>query len=72
MAGAGRDNIDNGFILAYGGIEENCTIRAMFDAKRDELSDIVHRLALLYDAESIRRTSRNVQISGMFGNGGTT
>ena len=25
-------------------IEENCTIRAMFDAKRDELSDIVHRL----------------------------
>lgn len=42
--GAGRDNIDNGFILAYGGIEENCTIRAMFDAKRDELSDIVHRL----------------------------
>ena len=26
----------------------------------------------LYDAESIRRTSRNVQISGMFGNGGTT
>ena len=44
VAGAGRDNIDNGFILAYGGIEENCTIRAMFDAKRDELSDIVHRL----------------------------
>ena len=44
IAGAGRDNIDNGFILAYGGIEENCTIRAMFDAKRDELSDIVHRL----------------------------
>ena len=44
VAGAGRDNIDNGFILAYGGIEENCTIRAMFNAKRDELSDIVHRL----------------------------
>ena len=44
VAGAGRDNIDNGFILAYGGIEENCTIRAIFDAKRDELSDIVHRL----------------------------
>ena len=44
VAGAGRDNIENGFILAYGGIEENCTIRAMFDAKRDELSDIVHRL----------------------------
>ena len=44
VAGAGRDNIDNGFILAYGGIEENCTIRAMFDAKRDELADIVHRM----------------------------
>ena len=34
VAGAGRDNIDNGFILAYGGIEE----------KRDELADIVHRM----------------------------
>ena len=44
VAGAGRDNIDNGFILAYGGVEENCTIRAMFDAKRDELADIVHRM----------------------------
>lgn len=37
-------NIENGFILAYGGIEENCTLQAMFDAKRDELSDKVHRL----------------------------
>lgn len=39
--------IDNGFILIYGGIEENCTIRAMFDAKKDELSDIVHQLVFL-------------------------
>ncbi len=39
--------IENGFILIYGGIEENCTIAAMFDAKRDELSDIVHRLVFL-------------------------
>ena len=30
--------IEGGFVLAYGGIEENCTLRAMFDAKRDELS----------------------------------
>ncbi len=37
-------NIENGFILAYGGIEENCTLRAMFDAKKDELSDKVHRI----------------------------
>ena len=47
VAGAGRDNIENGFILVYGGIEENCTIRAMFDAKRDELSDIVHQLLFI-------------------------
>lgn len=33
--------MDGGFILVYGGIEENCTIRAMFDAKKDELSDQV-------------------------------
>lgn len=37
-------NIENGFVLAYGGIEENCTLKAMFDAKRDELSDKVHHL----------------------------
>ena len=39
--------IEIGFILAYGGIEENCTIKAMFDAKRDELSDKVHKLLFL-------------------------
>ncbi len=36
--------IADGFVLVYGGIEENCTLRAMFDAKRDELSDKVHRM----------------------------
>ncbi len=36
--------IENGFVLAYGGIEENCTLQAMFDAKRDELSDKVQRI----------------------------
>lgn len=35
-------NLENGFVLAYGGVEENCTLRAMFDAKADELSDKVH------------------------------
>lgn len=40
-------NIENGFVLAYGGIEENCTIKAMFDSKRDELSDKIHRLLFL-------------------------
>ena len=37
-------NIENGFVLVYGGVEENCTLRAIFDAKRDELSDKVHRM----------------------------
>lgn len=37
-------NIENGFILVYGGIEENCTIKAMFDARRDEMQDTVHAL----------------------------
>ena len=36
--------IENGFILIYGGIEENCTIRAIFDARRDEMQDTVHSL----------------------------
>lgn len=36
--------MEGGFILVYGGIEENCTIKALFDAKRDELSDQVHGL----------------------------
>ncbi len=37
-------NIDNGFILAYGGIEENCSIEAMFAEKRDELRDQVRKI----------------------------
>ena len=37
-------NIENGFILAYGGIEENCTLQAMFDAKEIDLTE--------YEAES--------------------
>lgn len=36
--------MDGGFILTYGGIEENCTIRAIFDARKDELSDLVQRM----------------------------
>ncbi len=35
-------NIDGGFILVYGGIEENCSFRALLAARRDELSDKVH------------------------------
>lgn len=36
--------IDGGFLLVYGGIEENCTIKAVFRAKREELSDRINRL----------------------------
>lgn len=36
--------IEDGFILVYGGIEENCTIQALFNSNRDELSDQVHKL----------------------------
>ncbi len=38
--------IDNGFVLVYGGIEQNCTLRAIFDAEREEMQDTVH--AILY------------------------
>ena len=40
----GNDNIRGGFVLLYGGIEENCTFKAMFDSKKGELSDKVHVL----------------------------
>lgn len=34
--------IDGGFVLIYGGIEENCSIKAIFDEKREELVDAVN------------------------------
>lgn len=43
----GNDNIRGGFVLLYGGIEENCTFKAMFDSKKGELSDKVHVLLFL-------------------------
>ena len=36
--------IDGGFVLAYGGIEENCSFEAMFAAQREKLQDQVHSL----------------------------
>lgn len=36
--------MDGGFILTYGGIEENCTLKAVFDSGREGLSDQVNRL----------------------------
>lgn len=32
--------ITNGFLLIYGGIEENCSFTALFDAAREELQDL--------------------------------
>ncbi|XOQ45027.1 MAG: V-type proton ATPase subunit E [Clostridium sp.] len=37
-------NIDGGFVLSYGGIEENCSFSALFEARRDELQDKVNQL----------------------------
>lgn len=37
-------NIENGFVLSYGGVGENCTLRAVFDMKKDELTDKVHKM----------------------------
>ena len=45
----GKD-IENGFVLVYGGIEDNCSIKALFDAKRDDMQDTVN--ALLYRKEA--------------------
>ena len=36
--------IDNGFILAYGGVEENCTFRAMFDSRKEALKDAARKV----------------------------
>ncbi|MGI6177800.1 MAG: V-type ATP synthase subunit E [Eubacterium sp.] len=37
-------DIKNGCVLVYGGIEENCTLDAIFSAKKDELSDLAVKI----------------------------
>ncbi len=37
-------SIGKGFILSYGGIEENCSFKALFADKKDELQDQVSRI----------------------------
>ena len=37
---AGKFN--GGFILIYGGIEENCTFKALMESDKEDLQDIVH------------------------------
>ena len=39
--------IPDGFILVYGGVEENCTLKALFDAKKDQLQDRVNEMLFL-------------------------
>lgn len=39
--------IDGGFVLVYGGVEENCSFRAILDSRRDELTDQVHKWLFL-------------------------
>ena len=39
--------IPDGFVLVYGGVEENCTLRALFDAKKDKLQDKVNAILFL-------------------------
>ena len=34
--------IDNGFLLSYGGIDENCSLKALFAEKHDQLQDKAH------------------------------
>ncbi len=36
--------IGSGFVLSYGGIEENCTFDALFEEKKDDLTDIVQTI----------------------------
>ncbi len=36
-------NIENGFILSYGGIEENCSLAAIFDSAKDQIQDSVFK-----------------------------
>lgn len=36
--------MDGGFLLVYGGIEENCSFAALFDAQREALQDQVSKI----------------------------
>ena len=37
-------DIRDGFVLVYGGVEENCTLQALAEAKRDVLQDKVNEI----------------------------
>jgi V/A-type H+-transporting ATPase subunit E len=37
-------DIDGGFILKYGGIDENCSIKSIFDEKHTDMQDLVYNM----------------------------
>lgn len=40
-------SVEDGFLLVYGGIEENCTLKAMMNEKKEDLMDVIR--PLLFD-----------------------
>lgn len=38
--------IDGGFILVYGGVEENCSLQTIFHTQREYLADKVHEFLI--------------------------
>ncbi len=40
-------DIADGFLLVYGGVEENCTLKALMDAKKDRLQDRVNEILFM-------------------------
>ena len=48
-------SMEGGFVLLYNGIEENCSFRAIFDAKRDELQDRYTRYYFFKQRNSAKR-----------------
>lgn len=40
---AGDESIDSGFVLKYAGIDENCSLSAIFESRKTDLSDIVYK-----------------------------
>ena len=43
--------IDGGFILVYGGIEENCTIKAVFDDEKRRTGRCSEETALFVNSD---------------------
>lgn len=39
-----RDSVKDGFVLVYGGIEENCTFEALFNERKSEITDYAAQL----------------------------